>query len=248
MDLSLADGSLVAENVSQLVASGSAVLIYSIADKANLMHLALRAGAVAIGPKSQPMSYPAEIIRLAADGAIINNPETSAMIDADADFKDANLSPREREVLSFYSSGMSFKQVASHLEIRQSSAKEHIDRVRVKYARLGREAGTKVDLYRLLAEAGIRDQIRARGLQDAGLIAAVLSARKRGVVVQLSDDGGIDLLEAENKESLFKVLSHTLSGIQAGKVVIRSVAGESRTVSLFGSDPSAPTQDVFLRL
>lgn len=100
----------------------------------------------------------------------------------------------------------------------------------------------------LLAEAGIRDQIRARGFQDAGLIAAVLSARKRGVVVQLSDDGGIDLLEAANKESLFKVLSHTLSGIQAGKVVIRSVAGESWTVSLFGSDPSAPTQDVFLRL
>lgn len=100
----------------------------------------------------------------------------------------------------------------------------------------------------LLAEAGIRDQIRARGFQEAGLIAAVLSARKRGVEVQLSDDGGIDLLETQKKESLFKELSQTLSGIKAGKVVIRSVAGESWTVSLFASDPSAASQDTFLRL
>jgi DNA-binding NarL/FixJ family response regulator len=106
-------------------------------------------------PKSQPLSYLAEIIRLAAEGAIINNPETSAMIDADAVFKDANLSAREREVLSFYAAGMSLKQVASQLGIKQSSAKEHIDRVRVKYARLGREAHTKVDLYRIAIEDGL---------------------------------------------------------------------------------------------
>jgi len=155
MDLSLADGSLVAENVRQVVDSGSAVLIYSIADKTNLMRTALRAGAIAIVPKSQPMSYLAEMIRLASEGAILNNPETSAMIDADADFKDANLSAREREVLSLYASGMSLKQVAAQLEVKQSSAKEHIDRVRVKYARLGREAHTKVDLYRLAIEDGL---------------------------------------------------------------------------------------------
>lgn len=100
----------------------------------------------------------------------------------------------------------------------------------------------------LLAEVGIRDQIRARGFQDAGLIAAVLNARKRGVEVQLADDGGIDLLEIEKKESLFEELSQTLSGIKAGKVVIRSVAGESWTVSLFASDSSVPSKDIFLRL
>jgi hypothetical protein len=100
----------------------------------------------------------------------------------------------------------------------------------------------------LLAEAGIRDQIRAKGFQDAVLIAAVLSARKRGLEVQLSDDGGIDLLEAEKKESLFRELSQTLSGVTAGKVVIRSVAGESWTVSLFASDSSGTSEDLFLRL
>jgi DNA-binding NarL/FixJ family response regulator len=101
------------------------------------------------------MSELAEAIRLAAKGVIINNPETSAMIDADLLFKEAKLSAREREVLSLYASGMSLKQVAYELQIKQSSAKEHIDRVRVKYARLGREAATKVDLFKRAVEDGI---------------------------------------------------------------------------------------------
>lgn len=154
-DLSLDDGSLVSENIERLVAAGPAVLIFSIADKPNLMRAALRAGAIAIVPKSQPMAELAEAIRLAAKGAIINNSETSATIDADALFKEANLSAREREVLSLYASGMSLKQVAFQLQIKQSSAKEHIDRVRVKYAKLGREAATKVDLFKRAVEDGI---------------------------------------------------------------------------------------------
>lgn len=154
-DLSLDDGSLVQENVEKLVAAGPAVLIFSIADKPNLMRSALRAGAVAIVPKSKPMSELSEAIRLAAKGAIINNSETSAMIDGDSLFKEVNLSQREREVLSLYASGMSLKQVAYQLQIKQSSAKEHIDRVRVKYAKLGREAATKVDLFKRALEDGI---------------------------------------------------------------------------------------------
>jgi two-component system, NarL family, uhpT operon response regulator UhpA len=154
-DLSLDDGSLVASNVERLVEAGPAVLIFSIADKPSLMRSALRAGAVAIVPKAQPMALLAEAIGLAAKGAIINNSETSATIDVDQLFKEANLSAREREVLSLYASGMSLKQVAFQLQIKQSSAKEHIDRVRVKYAKLGREAATKVDLFKRAVEDGI---------------------------------------------------------------------------------------------
>ena len=154
-DLSLADGSLVAENVERIVATGAAVLIFSIADKPNLMRAAVRAGATAIVPKSQPVEELMEAIRLAADGAILNNAETSATIDADSLFKEANLSARETEVLSLYASGMSLKQVAYQLQIKPSSAKEHIDRVRVKYARLGREAATKVDLFKRAVEDGL---------------------------------------------------------------------------------------------
>lgn len=154
-DLSLADGSLVQDNIERLVAANTAVLVFSIADKPSLLRSAVRAGATAIVPKSRPMSELAEAISLASQGIIINNSETSALIDADKFFKDVNLSSREREVLSLYASGMSLKQVAYQLQIKQSSAKEHIDRVRVKYAKLGREAATKVDLFRRAVEDGI---------------------------------------------------------------------------------------------
>ncbi len=154
-DLSLSDGSSVTENVSRLVAAGPAVLIFSIADKPSLMRAAVRAGATAIVPKSQPMEALFQAIELASQGAIINNAETTATIDSDAPFKEASLSAREREVLSLYASGMSLKQVAYQLQIKQSSAKEHIDRVRVKYAKLGRQAATKVDLFKRAVEDGI---------------------------------------------------------------------------------------------
>jgi two-component system uhpT operon response regulator UhpA len=154
-DLSLSDGSTVTENVSRLVAAGPAVLIFSIADKPSLMRAAVRAGATAIVPKSQPMEFLFQAIELASQGAIINNAETSATIDSDAAFKEVSLSAREREVLSLYASGMSLKQVAYQLQIKQSSAKEHIDRVRVKYAKLGRQAATKVDLFKRAVEDGI---------------------------------------------------------------------------------------------
>jgi DNA-binding NarL/FixJ family response regulator len=154
-DLSLADGSMVSENVETLLALGPAVLIFSIADKPNLIRAAIRAGATAVVAKSQSMAALAEAIELSARGIIVNNAETSAVIDSDDDFKNAELTPREREVLSLYATGMSMKQVAYALDIKPSSVKEHIDRVRVKYARLGRDAGTKIDLFRRAVEDGI---------------------------------------------------------------------------------------------
>ena len=72
-DLSLSDGSTVTENVSRLVAAGPAVLIFSIADKPSLMRAAVRAGATAIVPKSQPMEFLFQAIEFASQGAIINN-------------------------------------------------------------------------------------------------------------------------------------------------------------------------------
>jgi len=56
------------------------------------------------------------------------------------------------------------------------------------------------------------------------------------------------LLDEEKRSSLFEVLAQTVSGVKSGKVVIRSVAGESWTVSLFASDPSTNRENTFLRL
>ncbi len=158
MDLSLADGSIVAENVTKLLKTGAQVVIFSIADKQNLVRAALKAGAATLVPKAQSMDDLAAAIRLVAAGVYVNTLQTAAAIDSDTEFKDAALSPREREVLSLYASGFALKQVAAELDIKISTAKEHIDRVRTKYSTVGRTASTKTELLVRAIEDGILDE------------------------------------------------------------------------------------------
>ena len=158
LDLSLADGSLVEDNVTRLRELGTQVLIFSLADKRNLVRAAMKAGAAAIVLKAQSMAELTETIRLVADGVYVNNTQTTAAIDSDLDFKEAKLSPREREVLTLYASGMALKQVAFTLNIKLNTAKEHIDRVRAKYADIGRPVSSKTELLVRAIEDGLMDE------------------------------------------------------------------------------------------
>ena len=158
LDLSLADGSAVEENVQRVLATGAQVLIYSIADKRGLVRAAIKAGAAAIVPKAQSMDELANAIRLVAHGIYVNNTQTTAAIDSDVEFKEAKLSPREREVLTLYASGMALKQVAFALNIKMNTAKEHIDRVRTKYADIGRPVSSKTELLLRAIEDGLIDE------------------------------------------------------------------------------------------
>jgi len=158
LDLSLADGSKVEENVQRLIEKGISVLVFSIADKTQLVRAALRAGAAALVPKSHSMSELVEAIRMVAAGMLVNNLQTTAAIDSDQDFTSAKLSPREQEVLSLYASGLALKQVAFSLNITLSTAKEHIDRVRNKYATIGRPAVNKTELLLRAIEDGLIEE------------------------------------------------------------------------------------------
>jgi DNA-binding NarL/FixJ family response regulator len=159
LDLSLADGSQVEDNVKRIIEHGSQVLIFSIADKRGLVRAAIKAGAAAIVPKANSMAELASAIQLVADGVYVNNTQTTAAIDSDLDFKEANLSPREREVLTLYASGMALKQVAFTLNIKMNTAKEHIDRVRTKYAFIGRPVSSKTELLLRAIEDGLIDEV-----------------------------------------------------------------------------------------
>ena len=158
LDLSLADGSSVEENVQKFVGRDIPVLIFSIADKSHLVRLALKAGATALVPKSHSMAELIDAIRMVAAGVLVNNLQTTAVIDADSEFKKAKLSPREQEVLSLYASGLALKQVAYELKITVHTAKEHIDRVRNKFATIGRPAVNKTELLMRAIEDGLIDE------------------------------------------------------------------------------------------
>lgn len=152
LDLSLGDGSKVTDNVKRAQATGAAVLVHSIADRVASVREALAAGVI---PKSSPTTTVMNAIATVARGDVLNNLEWATAIDADSDFAKAQLGRRERDVLHLYASGLPLKAVAAQLGIANSTAREYLDRIRVKYVEVGRPAPTKVDLLRRAVEDGI---------------------------------------------------------------------------------------------
>lgn len=155
LDLSLGDGSSVTENVKRVQAAGSAVLVHSIADRVALVREALAAGAAGVIPKSSATKTVIAAAATVARGEVLNNLEWATAIDADRDFAKAQLGRREREILHLYASGLPLKLAAEQLGIGYSTAREYLDRIRVKYVEVGRPAPTKVDLLRRAVEDGI---------------------------------------------------------------------------------------------
>jgi len=155
LDLSLGDGSLVTDNVHLAASTGSSVLVHSIADRVASVREALAAGAAGVIPKSSSMTTVMAAVASVARGDVLNNLEWATAIDADRDFAKAQLGRRERDVLHLYASGLPLKMVAMQLGIAHSTAREYLDRIRVKYVEVGRPAPTKVDLLRRAVEDGI---------------------------------------------------------------------------------------------
>jgi DNA-binding NarL/FixJ family response regulator len=155
LDLSLGDGSTVTDNVKRVQAIGAAVLVHSIADRVASVREALAAGAAGVIPKSSATKTVLQAAATVARGEVLNNLEWATAIDADRDFSKAQLGRREREILHLYASGLPLKLAAEQLGIGYSTAREYLDRIRIKYVEVGRPAPTKVDLLRRAVEDGI---------------------------------------------------------------------------------------------
>lgn len=163
LDLTLGDGSIVTDNVRLARSTGASVLVHSIADRVALVREALAAGAAGVIPKSSPTTTVMAAVASVARGDVLNNLEWATAIDADRDFAKAQLGRRERDVLHLYASGLPLKMVAMQLGIAHSTAREYLDRIRVKYVEVGRPAPTKVDLLRRAVEDGILPGLDADG-------------------------------------------------------------------------------------
>jgi DNA-binding NarL/FixJ family response regulator len=160
LDLTLGDGTTVTENVTCLIADGSSVIIYSVADRPAAVREALAAGAAGVISKSSPIEDLVLAIGTVGRGDVLSNAEWASAVEGDREFAAAQLSTREREVLKLYAAGLPLKTVADRLGIAFSTAKENIARIRLKYTDVGRPAPTKVDLHRRALEDGIlSDQV-----------------------------------------------------------------------------------------
>lgn len=99
-----------------------------------------------------------------------------------------------------------------------------------------------------LLEAKLRDEIRGRKLVSPKLVDAIEIARKRGVEVQLLDDGGLVGLSDEEINSLTDRIASEIAKVKSGKLVIRAVPGETWRVTVVALRKNSNSPDLFLRL
>jgi DNA-binding NarL/FixJ family response regulator len=154
LDLDLGDGTTVERNVAAILAAGPAVLVLSASDKPLAVRAAMRAGALGYAVKSEQARQIQAAIREVAAGRDWISPRLAYILATDDAADKPALSDQERRALQLYATGMPMKSVARKMTISDETAKQYLGRVREKYARAGRAAPTKLELYHRAVEDG----------------------------------------------------------------------------------------------
>lgn len=146
LDLLLRDGSEPADNIRRLLGAGSRVLVISTVPDRTRVIEALRAGADGYLTKDNDLPTLVAAIKDIVAGHGAHSPELAFACAHDTSPARPRLSPREREILLDYASGMTLKSAARRAGITVHTAKDYLDRVKAKYQQAGRPAYTKIDL------------------------------------------------------------------------------------------------------
>lgn len=154
LDLRLADGSSPIGNVERLVERGASVLAYTSGENPHQLRLAASAPIVGIVRKSAPLAVLVDALGLVASGRPVVSTEWAAAVESDPRLDAAGLSAKEQEVLRLFAAGLKVQAVASSVGLAVGTVEDYIRRIRAKYARIGRNADTKVDLYKRALEDG----------------------------------------------------------------------------------------------
>ncbi len=154
LDIRLADGSEVDDNVARLAAAGLPVLCLTAAEDPQGVRAAAAAGSLGVVRKSDSVEVLIDALRRAAHGEPVATVDWAAAIDGDPLLADARLSPKEQEVLALYASGEKSVSVAASAGLSEKTVAEYVRRIRAKYAAVGRPAASRVDLYKRAVEDG----------------------------------------------------------------------------------------------
>ena len=114
----------------------------------------MRAGAAGYVLKSEPTAQVREAIKAVAEGKDWISPRLAYIFATDDAPDRPELSPQETRALGLYATGLPMKAVARRMNISEQTTKQYVGRVREKYARTGRAAPTKIDLYYRAVEDG----------------------------------------------------------------------------------------------
>jgi len=156
LDLDLGQGSDsdTKVNIQRLLNTGTAVVVFSANAVPKMVRAAMRSGASGFVPKTDDLEGLTTAIRAAASGTGWVSPQLAFLLFTDDAEDRPNLSAKELEALRLYGAGLPMKLVAKRMNISVETSKQYIERVRLKYRKVGRDADTKIDLYRRAVEDG----------------------------------------------------------------------------------------------
>lgn len=156
LELALDDGSAPRDNIAELRRRDLAVLVYTEVRDVHALAEALDAGAAGIVCKHHSEDTLIEGIRRVRHGQQVLPDDVAELLEAGRGRR-PRLSGREIEVLNLLYRGLITKQAARRLNVSESTVKEHLKRIRQKYATLERPVSTRVQLLQVVHRDGFID-------------------------------------------------------------------------------------------
>lgn len=158
LDLNL-DGtaSSYQHTVRRLVDAGRRVIVYTMRDGQDVAMSCLDLGVAAFVTKAEGHEHLVAATVAAAENRPYLPPALAGAIAANREPLRPQLSEREREVLELWFQSESKQLVADRMNITPRTVGTYLDRVRLKYANVGRPAPTKAALLARAVQDGIVD-------------------------------------------------------------------------------------------
>jgi len=145
-DMPCEDGGPDLDALRDICEAGHRVIVYTCLVEDDVVSAALEAGAVSCVARSEPEHELAAAIHAADSGRPHVGPRMARALHNDGKKARPQLSRRERQVLIAWFQTENKNAVAERLYIEPSTVATHLQRVRAKYAAVGRPAPTKAAL------------------------------------------------------------------------------------------------------
>ncbi|MBD0841097.1 MULTISPECIES: response regulator transcription factor [unclassified Streptomyces] len=157
LDLQLGEAGTAFGDLRRLVDAGRQVVVYTMRDDEKTALTCLDLGAATFLTKSEGQEHLVEATLAAADERPYMPPALAGALGTNARADRPQLSAREENVLIEWFQCESKELVAQRLGISVRTVNSYLDRVRIKYANLGRPARTKASLVARAIQDGLVD-------------------------------------------------------------------------------------------
>lgn len=155
LDLDLGSSAANPEDVAELVAKGSTVLVVSAMGSHSLIRQMVAAGVMGFVTKSDANEDLLKAVDTVLSGEPWISHDLAAVLATEAADERLGLTEQEGRVLTLYARGLKIEAVGRRMNISHHTVRTYLKRIREKCARAGRPAPTATDLYREAIRNGL---------------------------------------------------------------------------------------------